>query len=390
MTAEYDVFRDSGEAYAHRLTDAGVAATLRRHLGHVHGSASLVGWGPAEEWRDGSSTFCGHRSVPSRRRRRDRGGGLAMVRILLRRLALSLPLLFVVSALTFVLVSLVPGDPASSIAGSTASTAQVAQLRRQLGLDQPVYAQYWHWLQGALRGDLGHSLLNGEAVTSLLDGRLVVSLTLIVGAVLVLIVTGVGLGVASALRGGRLGRAIDAFAGLAMAVPSFWLGLLLIELLAVRIRLFPATGWVPFSDSPGGWLRSLALPVLTLALGNLALIAQQTRDSVADALGRDFVRVYQANGIARWSIVYRHALRNASIPIVTVLGIVFVAQLGATIFVETVFALPGLGFLASQATLSHDLPVIQGVALYFTVIVIAVNLVIDLLHVALDPRVRIA
>jgi peptide/nickel transport system permease protein len=307
--------------------------------------------------------------------------------MILRRLGLAIPLLFVVSAFTFVLVSLVPGSAATTIAGPYATQQQVSALSRQLGLNQPIYLQYWHWLERALHGNFGHSLLNGEAVTTILNGRLAITLTLIIATTIVLTLAGVGLGVVSALSGPRIGRVIDVGATLALAIPSFWLGLLLIFLFAVKLRLLPATGWVPFSQSPSQWLESLALPVATLALGNLALVAKQTRDSMTDTMSRDFVRVCEANGIRRWRIIV-HALRNASVPIMTVLGVVFVALLGATVFVETVFALPGLGSLAASSTLNHDLPVIQGVAIYFTIIVIIVNLLIDIAYALIDPRIR--
>lgn len=312
-----------------------------------------------------------------------------MLRIALRRVLISLPVLFIVTALTFVLVSFTPGDPAQTILGPGATPAQIAALDKQLGLHTSLWHQYVTWLSHFLHGNLGSSLLNGQSVSSLLNGRIVVSLSLIVGATIVTGVIGVGLGLLSALRGGWLGKALDALSLLGVAIPNFWLALILAAVFAVSIRLFPATGYVPFSASPGGWARALVLPVVALAFGGVALIAKQTRDSMLDVLGRDFVRVMQANGFSRRSIIYRHALRNASLPVVTLLGVVFASMIGGTLLVESVFALPGLASIAVSSTIQHDIPVIQGVVVYFTIAVIVVNLLVDLAYAWLDPRVRL-
>jgi peptide/nickel transport system permease protein len=309
--------------------------------------------------------------------------------LITRRLAWALPLLLVVSAVSFVLISLVPGDPARAILGPNASQAQYLLLHRQLGLDQPLYLQYYDWLRNAVHGDLGISLFTGEPVTTILNQRLWVSLTLIVAALLVAGVAGVALGTVSAVRGGRLGRAVDAVAMLGLAVPSFWLALLLIAVFAVAVPLFPATGWVPFSASPSGWLHALVLPVATLAFSALTIIVVQTRDAMLDVLSRDFIQVLRANGFPPRSILLRHALRNAAIPVVTVLGIIFIGLLTATVLVETVFALPGLGSQAVEAATQHDVPVLQGEVLYFTAIVVVVNLLTDVAYGLLDPRVRV-
>jgi peptide/nickel transport system permease protein len=199
----------------------------------------------------------------------------------------------------------------------------------------------------------------------------------------------VGLGVLSAARGGWLGRLVDVLALIGLGLPSFWLGLVLVTLFAVTIRLLPATGYVPLEASPADWARSLVLPVTTLALHGVAVFARQTRDAMLEALSRDFVRALRANGAAEASIVLRHGLRNAAIPVVTVIGLVFVYLLSGTVLVEAVFAMPGLGGLAVQATTQHDLPMIQGVVLVFTLVVVAVNLAVDLAYGWLDPRVRV-
>lgn len=177
---------------------------------------------------------------------------------------------------------------------------------------------------------------------------------------------------------------------LGLAVPAFWLALVLIAGLAVKLAWFPVTGYVPLAEDPFEWARSLALPVLSLSLGAVAIIAKQTRDSILDVSGKDFIRVMEANGFSPRSILYRHVLRNAAMPVVTVLGVVLVNLLAGTVFVETVFAMPGLGGVIQQATVQHDIPLIQGTVLYITLLVVLVNLLVDLAYSRLDPRVRAA
>jgi peptide/nickel transport system permease protein len=315
---------------------------------------------------------------------------MVVLRVVAKRLLSSIPLLFAVSAFTFVLVSLVPGDPARSIAGVHATAEQYQQVRLQMGLDQPLQVQYWHWLDRVFHGDLGSSLFSGESVTSMLDGRLPVSLSLIIVGTLVSGIIGVALGVYSARRGGFTVKLVDGLSLIGLGVPPFWLALVTIAVFAVGLGWFPVTGYVPLGDDPAQWARSLVLPVASLSVGAIAIIAKQTRDSVLDTSTKDFIRVMQANGFSKRSVLYRHVLKNAAIPLVTVLGVVFVSLLAAAVFVETVFAMPGLGSAIQSATLLHDIPVIQGAVLYITVIVVIVNLLVDLAYRWLDPRVRTA
>ncbi|MCF2527303.1 ABC transporter permease [Yinghuangia soli] len=313
---------------------------------------------------------------------------MAILRLVVRRLLSSLPLLFIVSAFTFVLVSLVPGDPARTIVGQHATEEQYENVRAQLGLDESLPVQYWNWLEGVVRGDLGASLFSGEPVTAMLNNRLPVSLSLIIAATVVSGIAGVALGVLSARRGGALVRTVDVLALLGLAVPAFWLALVLIAFFAVQFRWLPVTGYVPLGEDPVEWARSLVLPVVSMSLSAVAIIAKQTRDSVLDTMTKDFIRVMEANGFRDRSILYRHILRNAALPVVTVLGVVMVSLLAGTVFVETVFAMPGLGGVTQQATVQHDIPVIQGAVLYITVVVVVVNLLVDLAYGRLDPRVR--
>ncbi|WP_419863598.1 ABC transporter permease [Candidatus Poriferisodalis sp.] len=314
---------------------------------------------------------------------------MAVLRLAARRLAWSIPLAFAATAVSFVLVALLPGDAAVSLAGRNATEAQLEQVREDLGLDRPVWSQYGTWLGGAVQGNLGTSMINRQPVTSQLNDRLVPSMSLIGGAVLVATVVGVAIGIGGA-RGSRLGRAVDGFSIGGLAIPDFWLGLVFIVLFAVHLGWFPPTGYVNFGDGAGAWLRSLALPVATLSVPAAAIVARQAREALSTALGQDFVRTLRAAGFSEASIACRHGLRNAAIPIITVVGLVFIGALGGTVAVESVFALPGLGRAAVEAAGTRDLPVIQGIVVYFTLLVIAANLLVDCAYGLLDPRLRSA
>lgn len=314
-----------------------------------------------------------------------------MIRATARWLASSIVLLFAVSVLTFVLSALAPGDAAKAmLSGQTTSYTpeQYEHLRHELGIDQPLPVQYWHWLDRLLHGSLGTDLFSGQPITEALNARLGASLSIIVGTVLVSAVVGVGIGVFSAVRGGLPGRLANGLSLLGLAAPNFWLSLVLIELLAVQLPVLPPTGYVPFGEDPGNWLRSLVLPVIALSVGGSAFIARQTRDAMADTLARNFILMLRAQGLPLRSIIFKHALRNAAIPVVTLLGLMFVSLLGGTVLIETVFAVPGLGQQAVTASSTHNLPMIEGVAFYFTVIVIIVNLLVDLSYGWLNPKVR--
>lgn len=311
------------------------------------------------------------------------------MRILLTRwLFTAVPLVLGVSLLTFFLGSLVPGDAARTILGPSADPAAVAELHHRLGLDRPLWDQYWSWLVAALHGNLGTSVASGSQVWDDLSARLPVTLVLMAGSVLVAAAVGIWLGVAGALRAGVLGRLVDVAAMAGAAVPSFWLAELLVLVFAVHWRIFPATGYAAFGDSPSRWLSSLVLPVSALGLTSSAAVAKQTRDGVRNQLQRDYVVMLRARGVSERSIIGKHVLRNAAGPIVTVLGLMIVGMLGGTVLAEYVFVLPGLGGLAVSATQAHDIPEIQGVAVLFTVIVVIVTLLVEMLHRAVDPKVR--
>ena len=305
-----------------------------------------------------------------------------------------MPLLFVVSALVFVLMSIVPGDATELILGSRATSGLPEQayddLARQLGLDEPVYVQYWRWLSDAVHGDLGSSLITKQPITEAIQQRFPVTLSLTIGALLVGVIVGVGLGIVSAVRGGALGRVVDALAMLGWVVPVYWLAAELVVVFAVKLGWFPATGYVPFAQSPGDWLRSLVLPVLALAVGAVGVFAKFTREAMLDALASEYVRMARANGISPASIVLRHALRTASLQVVTLVGLFTIGLLIGTVFVEIVFALPGMGSLIVVGAQQRDVTMVQGVAVFFTLVVVVVNLLVDLSYSVLSPKVRAA
>ncbi|MFI5623326.1 ABC transporter permease [Nocardioides sp. NPDC051685] len=311
-----------------------------------------------------------------------------MRRLVLRRLAMSVPLLLVVSAVTFIMIAFLPGDAARVVAGKQATAAQVAQVREQLGLDRPLWEQYVTWLGGALHGDLGTSLVNKQSVTEQLVSRLEPTLSLITCATLLAAVVGIAFGILGA-RGGALGRLVDGLSVLGLAVPTFWLALILVVVFAVRLGLLPPLGYTSFQDSPTGWLLGLVLPALTLAVPATAAIAKQARDAVADAMARPFVRTLRAAGVPERSIILRHALKNAAVPVLTVVGLAFIGALSGAIAIEYVFAFPGLGGTAVEATAAGDLPLIQGVVIFLTVIVIVVNLLVDIAYGYFNPKVRV-
>jgi peptide/nickel transport system permease protein len=311
-----------------------------------------------------------------------------VARVVARRLCLAVPLLFVVSALSFVLSSLAPINAVARILGPSGTAAQKAQLTRQLGLNQPVYERYWHWVEHALGGNLGTSYFTHQGVAALISQRFPVTLSLIIPTVVLMFVIGTTVGVASAVRGGGVGRVLDTLSLIGFALPGFWVGAVLVSFFAVKLHVLPATGYVPLTQSPGNWARSMVLPVTALALLPIAVLARQTREAMMDVLASEHVRMAWANGIPPRQIVYRLALKNASIRVVTVGSLQVIGLLTGTLFVEQVFALPGLGSALTSAASSGDVLVTQGIVVFFTLIIVVVNLMSDLAYTLLDPRVR--
>jgi len=305
---------------------------------------------------------------------------------LVRRLLLTIPVLLIMSIFVFLMIRLVPGDPVRTMLGFRATDENVATIRAALGLDRPLADQYVAWLGGLLHGDLGQDFISKAPLTSLLAERLPVTLELTVLAMAVALIVGVPLGVLAATRGRWTGRLTSAFVVAAISVPDFWLGIMLVLLFAGTMRLLPPSGYTPFVDDPASNLRDMILPVLTLAAGEAAYILRTTRGAMEATLGSPFVLFLRAKGLSQSEITFRHALRNAAVPIVTVVGIQFGVLLGGAIVVESLFALPGVGRLIVTAINQRNYPVVQAGVLVVAVLFIVVNLLTDLLYGVIDPR----
>lgn len=314
-----------------------------------------------------------------------------MGRLVVRRLLSLVPLLFVVSILVFGLIVLLPGDRARAIAGDDATPEQVAQVRESLGLDRPVVVQYGHWVSQVARGDLGTSVFVNYKVTDAIRSRAPVTVSLIgVGLALSLLV-GISLGtLAGARPGSRLDRLVTLGSAGGVAIPNFWLGLLLLLLFTSVFTWLPATGYVGLATSPVEWLRHLALPAITLGAAGAAEIVFQTRAGVAGVLQQDYIRTLRSTGLPERTIVAKHALKNAMVPVVTVAGLQISRLFGFSVIVERVFGLPGIGSLAVEAVFKRDVPVIQGVVLIVTVVILLTNLLVDVSYGWFNPKMRVA
>ena len=306
-----------------------------------------------------------------------------------RRILGTLPILVLVGLITFLLIHLTPGDPAAVVAGENASAEAIDAARHRLGLDQPFLVQFWHWLAGVLHGDLGTSFTSGRPVTALIFDRLPITLSLAAGATLVGLGIAVPLGVFAAInRGSWLDRITIFTTSLGIAAPEFFIGLILVLVVALNWGWLPATGYVPFADDPLEWVARLTLPSITLGVGVAAELARQVRGSMIDVLSRDYIQTARAKGLSTWSILVKHALKNAAIPVVTVLGLQIRRLLGGAVIVEQIFAMNGVGSLAVRAVFLRDLPVLLGVALITAVVVLLINLMVDMSYSYFDPKVR--
>ena len=312
-----------------------------------------------------------------------------MIRFLASRLVAAVPVLFVVSVLTFVLIYLVPGDVSSELAGPGASAADIARIRAVYGLDRPFHERLLGWYGALAQGDLGQSVLLGRSVTRAIFERLPVTLSLTGLALLLAVVIGISTGVLAALRVNTwVDQATMAVALAGLSLPDFWLGLVMIWLFAVQFGWLPTGGYVPLSDDPVGWLRSMAMPALALAVTQVGLLARMTRASMLDVLRQDYMRTARAKGLPDRVVIGRHALANVMIPVITVIGLSVGILLGGAVVVEQVFSIPGVGRLIIGGILRRDFPVIQGGLLLTATIFVLVNLLVDVLYAVVDPRVR--
>jgi peptide/nickel transport system permease protein len=307
----------------------------------------------------------------------------------LRRVMAVVPIWWVAASIVFVLVRLVPGDPVLLIAGTDASAEQVRDIRSSLGLDLPVYEQYVRWFGRLLHGDMGRSLFSREPVARDLLDRVPVSLQLALSATLVSVLIAIPAGVFAATRRNAVSEV--AFAAVTMTgvcVPSFVMGLLLMLLLSVYAGLFPIRGYESLSQGVLSWARYMALPAVAYGLIQAAGVARMTRATLLEVLGEDFIRTARAKGVAGWAVLYKHALRNALIPVVTLIGLNVGVLFTGAVVIETLFGLPGLGAFLVAGILKRDYPIVQGAILFISTFLVLVNLGVDLLYQVIDPRLR--
>lgn len=306
-----------------------------------------------------------------------------------RRLLSTVPVLLFVAVFVFLILRLTPGDPAALIVGDMGTEADIARVRQTLGLDGPLSSQLLLWFGEVLRGNLGESYYLKKTVVELIAQRLEPTLSLAALTIMMAVMMAVPLGMlAAARRDSWLDRTLMGLSVMGFSVPVFVLGYTLSWLLAAKGGLLPVQGYARLEGGVGPWLRHLLLPAFTLSLAYLALIARVTRAAVVEALSEDYIRTARAKGLPESAVLVRHALANAAVPIVTVIGIGISLLIGGVVVTETVFALPGLGQLTVDAVLARDFPVIQGVILLFSVSYVVINLLIDLSYVLLDPRIR--
>jgi peptide/nickel transport system permease protein len=323
--------------------------------------------------------------------------GGSLLSFVARRLLICIPLLFVISLAVFSLVLLLPGDPAVILAGGAhAKVAEVARIRRQLHLNERFFAQYWLWLSHAVRGNLGHSLflpgnIPGSSVAAGIRIRFPVTLSIAAGGMVTAVLIGLPAGIVAGLRPRSWAdRIVTVTSSLGVALPDFWLAMLLVILLAIHTHVLPPLGYTPFASSPWGWFQHLLMPWLALGFGGAATVARQTRGSLIDTLDQDYMRTALAKGLSPLRVVGKHALKNAISPVVTIVGIQFGYLLGGTFIIENIFSLPGIGTYMIGAIYEKDLPIVQGVALLTAVTFVVINLIVDVIYAYLNPKVRLA
>jgi peptide/nickel transport system permease protein len=308
---------------------------------------------------------------------------------LLKRILATIPVMVIVAVIVFTLIRMVPGDPAAVIAGNMATNEDIARIRTELGLDRSFLSQFGIWAKGLLSGDLGQSFFFKKSVSAIIADRVGPTLSLAFLTIIITVLVAVPLGTLAAWKhGGWLDRALMGFSVLGFSIPVFILGYLLVYFFALKLDWFPVQGYRPMAQGFWLWLHHLLLPAITLSIVYVALIARVTRASVAESLTEDYVRTARAKGLPESRVLLKHALANAAVPIVTVIGIGIALLIGGVVVTESVYSIPGLGTLTVDAVLARDFPVIQGVILFFAFLYVMVNLLVDVSYLFLDPRIR--
>lgn len=308
----------------------------------------------------------------------------------IRRIVLLAVTLVLVSLITFFVFQIMPGNPARIMLGTEASESEVLHLEKQLGLDDPLLIQYKDWVKGILTADFGQSIKYSQPVSDLIIGRLPVTLSLALMSIIMVVVVAIPLGVFMAQRQNKLSDLVfSSVTQLGMAIPSFWFGMLLIMYLGMVFSFFSVSGYVPWSESVQGALGSLLLPAITIALPQIAVKFRYVRNSILEQIGQDYVRTAESRGLGDRLIMFKHVLKNAMIPVLTIFGIILAEVVAGTVIVEQVFGLPGLGSLLVSSINYRDFPLVQGTVIYITLAVVIVNFIIDLLYTLIDPRIRL-
>ena len=312
-----------------------------------------------------------------------------MRRLIAHRILQAAPVIVVVSILAFLLINLLPGDPAVLIAGDQASPEAIAAVRHNLGLDRPLQEQLVIWFGHLLQGNFGTSLMLNQSVLSAMGERLPVTLSLALLSIAITLPIGILAGaIAAYYRQSWIDSLVMTLALIGVSAPAFWIAILSIILFSVILRWFPTGGYTPFLQDPALWLRSLVLPAVMLSLFQIGFLARMTRSAMLDVLSQDYVRTARSKGLSEWKTVGKHAFRNALILIITAIGILLSTAIGGSVVIEQVFALPGVGRLVVQGILARDYPLVQGVMLIYGFAFVLINLAVDLLYTVADPRVR--
>lgn len=309
---------------------------------------------------------------------------------IIRRFILLITTILLVSIITFGVFQILPGDPVRTMLGTEADPTQIENLRSELGLDRPLYEQYADWMQGLLTGDLGNSLRFSMPVKDLLFARLPVTMSLAVLTLTIVLLVSLPLGMFAARRQNKLSDvSLSTFTQIGMAIPSFWLGMMLILYVGMQFSFFKISGYIPWTQSVAGALSTLILPALTIAIPQIAVNFRYVRTAILEQMQLDYVRTIRSKGMSERNVMYKHVLKNAMIPILTVFGLIMAEVVAGTIIVEQVFSLPGIGQLLITAISNRDFPLVQGIVMYITVAVVVINFIVDILYSVLDPRIRL-
>ncbi len=311
------------------------------------------------------------------------------LKFLARRLIYVVPMLLITTLIVFSFILLIPGDPALALLGENATAEKVAQLRQQLGLDQPIIIQYFDWLKNAIQGDLGRSIFTGQYVHEAVFSRLAVTFQLVIVAMFIAVIGGMFFAITSVFFPNSLMDYIARFFGtLGTAIPNFWLAMVLVLFFSLKLGWVPATGFISITENPIAFLKGIILPAFSLGMVGIAQITRHLRSSLMEIMDADYVRTAYSKGVTRWHAIFKHGLQNAMLPVVTTIGILFGNLLGATVVIETIFAIPGMGQLAVNSILQRDFTMLQGVVLVMIVLVILINFITDIVYAILDPRIE--